>query len=258
MSSILQLNPESEVTFIKKDIASLPEARLEVRNNSEKTVIFKIKTTNPAKYIVKPNYGFLSAGKGTKVLITTQKPSMQKIKNDRFLVVGGIYDGPQEDIPKTPSGTESFMRDFFEGLSKDGQFTKKLKIVNDETLGLTYASFKGNRTSIIKPDEDPSDPRSSGVILKSQKHDQAESEEKYNDLLSKVNELSKKKIEIGNSIKIKKNNRDLMDKARYATTSLGGSDSARNKSSDGSNFSLFHIGGIFLLFFIIGLYYSSG
>ena len=121
---------------------------------------------------------------------------------------------------------------------------------------MTYATFKGNRTSIIKPDEDPSDPRSSGVILTTPKNNEMELEEKYNDLLSKVNQLSKKKASIVNSIKIKSKNQELLQKARYAST---GRDNFKNTNGDsGANFSLIHVAGVFLLFFVIGIYYSSG
>lgn len=93
MADILQLNPESEVSFTKKDIASLPETYLEIKNVSKSIVVYKIKTTDPNKYVVKPNQGVLVSGKGTRILITTQKPSMQTIKNDRFLVVAGEFRG---------------------------------------------------------------------------------------------------------------------------------------------------------------------
>lgn len=121
---------------------------------------------------------------------------------------------------------------------------------------MTYASFKGNRTSIIKPGEDPSDLQSSGVVLNKNQSSHVELEEKYNDMLSKVNELTKKKVEIANIIKTKTKNLQLMEKARYAQT---GRDSSMAKTADsGGNFSLIHIVGVFVLFFVIGIYYSSG
>lgn len=94
----LQISPEHEVKFTKKDIASLPETYIELRNNSDSIVVYKIKTTNPEKYVVKPNQGVLTGGKGTRIIITTQKPSMQKIKNDRFLVVAGMYTGSPDGM----------------------------------------------------------------------------------------------------------------------------------------------------------------
>lgn len=134
---------------------------------------------------------------------------------------------------------------------------KKLKIVNDETLGLTYASYKGNRTSIIKPDEDVDAPENAGVITKSSKNEIAQLEEKYNEWLAKVNQLAEKKSELTNNIKIKQNNRELMRKARYAATGNEGPGS-RAVTDKGTSFGLVHIIFVFLLFLAIGVYYGSG
>ena len=59
-----------------------------------------------------------------------------------------------------------------------------------------------------------------------------------------------------NNIKIKKKNRDLMNKARYANTGRDASMAKMNNSE--SNFTIIHIAGVFILFFLIGIYYSSG
>jgi hypothetical protein len=139
MKDILQLNPDTEVNFVKRDIASLPEASIEIKNTSDKTVLYKIKTTDPNKYVVKPNQGILTSGKGTRILITTQKTTMQKIKNDRFLVVASEYDGNVTDIPESLKDLNNYMKNFFDNLPKEKQFMKKLKIVNDETLGKDYS-----------------------------------------------------------------------------------------------------------------------
>lgn len=139
MKDILQLNPDTEINFVKKDIASLPEASIEIKNTSDKTVIYKIKTTDPNKYVVKPNQGILTTGKGTRITITTQKTSMQKIKNDRFLVVASELGGDGREIPESLKDLNEYMKTFFDNLSKDNQFMKKLKIVNDESLGTLYS-----------------------------------------------------------------------------------------------------------------------
>lgn len=135
MKDILQLNPDTEINFVKKDIASLPEASIEIKNTSDKTVIYKIKTTDPNKYVVKPNQGILTTGKGTRISITTQKTSMQKIKNDRFLVVASELGGDGREVPESLKDLNEYMKTFFDNLSKENQFMKKLKIVNDESLG---------------------------------------------------------------------------------------------------------------------------
>lgn len=144
MEDILQVNPQDELTFFKKDIASLPESFLEIKNNTDKVVVYKIKTTDPGKakaggafnkFVVRPNNGILMKGKGTKIVITTQKPSMQKTKNDRFMVVASTFDGDESEVPTTTQETENFIKSFFEDIPKEKLFSKKLRVVNDETYG---------------------------------------------------------------------------------------------------------------------------
>lgn len=137
------LEIENTVKFVKKDIAATPEADLLLKNTTDEQVVFKIKTTDPNKYVVKPNQGVVSPKGMLVVKITTQKANMQKIKNDRFLVVGGTL------ATTSPAPTkQSECEDFFKTLPKDKQFTKKLKIVNDETLGMMYANYQSSQAAM--------------------------------------------------------------------------------------------------------------
>lgn len=123
-------------------------------------------------------------------------------------------------------------------------------------IGLSYASFKGNRASLLKPSEDPNDPASAGVITKSTKSEIAYLEEKYNEWVSQVNELADKKIELTNNIKLKQNNKELMRKARYA--SEGNDSMGKNIIPDkGTSFGLTTMIIVFLITFSIGMYYGS-
>lgn len=78
-------------------------------------------------------------------------------------------------------------------------------------------------------------------------------EEEYNKWLTKVNELTDKKIELTNTIKLKTNNRELMKKARYASS---GSESPgkRQQSSNEMSFTLIQIIIAFSLMFLAGIY----
>ena len=98
--------------------------------------------------------------------------------------------------------------------------------------------------SIIKPGEDPDDLRSSGVVVDATKHSAEKDDEEYNELLAKVNELSKQKIELQNSIKLKKNNNELSMKVRYAMT---GRDMAEIADAKGVSVNMYyHILMLFL------------
>jgi hypothetical protein len=105
MDSLLDL--DNTVKFIKNDIASVPEADLVMKNNTSSTVVFKIKTTDPNKYVVKPNQGVVTPNGSLIVKITTQKASMQKMKNDRFLVVAGaVQEG--DAVPTKQADLDAF------------------------------------------------------------------------------------------------------------------------------------------------------
>ena len=93
--NILELNPSSEIKFVKKDIQSIPEGFIELNNTSDGIILYKIKTTDPNKYVVKPNLGVITQGRANRVIISTHKASMQKIKSDRFLVVAAKFSGEE-------------------------------------------------------------------------------------------------------------------------------------------------------------------
>ena len=263
METILEF--ENHVKFVKQDIASVPEATLNIKNICDTTVIFKIKTTNPDKYVVKPNHAVITPNKTTVIKITTQKASMQKIKNDRFLVVAGRVKNDVQ-VPEKPGETEAYLKDFFSTLGKDEQFTKKLKIQNDETLGLLFANYKANKEAlhssgagrvVVGDDVKRSSVRS--TMKTAYDEDAVEREivelekkrgklliyfQNYNSALS-IDSLT-------HTIKLKKNNRELSMKVKKSVTLPPVKE---EKSSSG--FELIHIAGAFLIAFMIGLWYGS-
>jgi hypothetical protein len=125
-------------------------------------------------------------------------------------------------------------------------------------LGLTYATNKGNRSSILNNVEvSKEEQKLTGIIpQRTSENEMKELKEKYNEWFSKVNQLSEKKIELSNNIKLKTNNRDMMRKARYAAT---GNDPAgkKAKKSSGNTFTLVHVISLATLFFLVGLYYGK-
>ena len=97
---------------------------------------------------------------------------------------------------------------------------------------------------------------SSSVGIKSSTNDTINLEEEYNKWLSKVNELSDKKNELSNSIKLKNSNRELMKKARYAAV---GSESPGKRQSQNKemSFTLIQIILAFSLTLVVGLYIGT-
>ena len=63
------ISPVQGITFIKDSSNEKPYFNLTLKNMSDQHVVFKIKTTNPNWYVVKPNMLVLRSGKETQASI---------------------------------------------------------------------------------------------------------------------------------------------------------------------------------------------
>jgi len=93
--SVVTLEPAAELVFdIPKSTEKLKEkdgvtAILVITNPTDDAVMFKVKTTAPKKYCVKPNSGELPAGENVTVKVVlqaTQFPAGSEVCKDKFLV----------------------------------------------------------------------------------------------------------------------------------------------------------------------------
>lgn len=109
---------------------------------------------------------------------------------------------------------------------------------------------------MLDPKDNPEDHRLGSTTRATLKNADDHQEEKYNELVSKLSELTNKKIEITNTIKTKTNNRDLLRKAKYAATGKDGE--KEGASSQGMSFTVVHMAIAFGVSFVIGLYFGSG
>merc|ERR1711907_623029 len=73
--------------------------QLRLHNRSEQTMAFKIKTTSPKQYFVRPNQGLIKAGDRQIIHVMMGKVSeVPKTPcKDRFLVQSSPYDGEPTD-----------------------------------------------------------------------------------------------------------------------------------------------------------------
>eukprot|EP00039_Didymoeca_costata_P018411 m.333338 g.333338 ORF g.333338 m.333338 type:complete len:235 (+) comp17126_c0_seq1:230-934(+) len=86
--SVVKLTPETDLNF---DVApeTGAEATIKLQNFADEQVMFKVKTTAPNKYIVKPNSGCLKARETGEVKVTLRplgKGDEGKECKDKFLV----------------------------------------------------------------------------------------------------------------------------------------------------------------------------
>lgn len=80
-AQVLQLDPPHELIF-KGPFSDVITANLVLHNPSNKTVLFKVKTTAPKQYCVRPNSGILEPGKEQTIAVMLQ-PSLDLSSVDK-------------------------------------------------------------------------------------------------------------------------------------------------------------------------------
>lgn len=94
MEPIVTVSPSDELDF---GVGAGPAVVL-LRNVSAQNVIYRVKTTAPERYLVKPHQGVLSPGQGVEVNISF-KPSDFPPTNAKFQIQAACWDsGPVPDI----------------------------------------------------------------------------------------------------------------------------------------------------------------
>ncbi|KAJ0394479.1 hypothetical protein P43SY_007396 [Pythium insidiosum] len=110
------LDPVESLAFQLQPQAS-PQAVLTIRNVSEtRTVAFKVKTTRPLRYLVRPNQGMLAPNTSASIMVILQQkdcdelmrldPSERQLSNDKFLVQSLFVDESFYEMVKTKSAKE--------------------------------------------------------------------------------------------------------------------------------------------------------
>ena len=101
LSQILILQPASEIVF-KGPYVDTVTAHIQMRNPTpDQKVCFKVKTTAPRKYCVRPNSGIIDPGKSIKIAIMLQpveKISELAPTKHKFMVQSMIIDNSHENI----------------------------------------------------------------------------------------------------------------------------------------------------------------
>merc|ERR1711934_728265 len=94
---MLEVSPTELAFEVVPDAYSTKQLRLQ--NRSSKNMAFKIKTTNPRQYFVRPNQGIVAGGERTVIHVMMGKlPEVPKEKcKDRFLVQSAPFDGEIQD-----------------------------------------------------------------------------------------------------------------------------------------------------------------
>eukprot|EP00928_Gymnodinium_smaydae_P002674 TRINITY_DN1095_c0_g1_i6.p1 TRINITY_DN1095_c0_g1~~TRINITY_DN1095_c0_g1_i6.p1 ORF type:complete len:263 (-),score=61.16 TRINITY_DN1095_c0_g1_i6:175-963(-) len=138
---LLQLEPESTLHFTKTATNANPSRTLKLKNITNGNVAFKVKTTAPKSYLVRPSSGTLAAQDSQEVQIILQPQSGDgQANNHRFLVqaiaVAGLEQVSREQWNEYQK-------------SKDAIHEQRLSVVLEEQEGDAGAAKAGGLSSSV-------------------------------------------------------------------------------------------------------------
>lgn len=157
--SPIRLDPKDVLTFSLASQVS-PQTALTIYNTTENEYLtFKVKTTRPMRYLVRPNQGLIGPdGSATIVVILQQKDCAdllqldmdeQQSMNDKFLVQGAIVDSDFATSlaeNKNPKDVTDALTAKWATLDKKDMFSKKLKC----RFTKTTPDLDGSDTAVVE------------------------------------------------------------------------------------------------------------
>ena len=120
---LVNIDPVALLTFRNK------EAQIQVRSVvSEGLVTFKIKTTEPKMFTVKPNSGVVKPGQSIFVNITLNSSDKSAVESTKFLVQAAKLANPNEDLTAFwTKVAKSDMQSFKLQVKDDGVVEQEIK-----------------------------------------------------------------------------------------------------------------------------------
>lgn len=98
--------PAAEVAFQLQPDTSTVNSTLRLKNAAQTTVTFKIQTTVPEAYLVRPNIGMLDPGDTIEVILTLKTLKLHPTQRHKFLILAAKIDSySTESISTTWSKT---------------------------------------------------------------------------------------------------------------------------------------------------------
>lgn len=137
--TMLRLDPDSTLHFSKSPAASQPSRVLKITNVHPRSVAFKVKTTSPKSYLVRPSFGTLKPHECQEVHIILQPQGSDGLTSShRFLVQAfGIADG--------------------EGASRDDWNKYPKESIQEQRLNVVIESVEESQASGAKVPRAPMD-----------------------------------------------------------------------------------------------------
>lgn len=124
MSQLAKIDPEKEFSFIL-DGANVAKCTLNIKNLVDDNLAFKIKTTVPKSYVVKPNAGIIE-GNGELNVSITLTPIPVSVKDHKFMIQLARTSLSNDGLD--PVALNAFWKNI-KSLEKDAIEDYKLKVV---------------------------------------------------------------------------------------------------------------------------------
>lgn len=155
------LEPAESLSFHLQPQAA-PQAVLTIRNVSDsRKIAFKVKTTRPLRYLVRPNQGMLGPNGTASIMVILQQrdcdellrldPSERQLSNDKFLVQSIYADDSFYELVKTKSAKEMAddLTNMWAHTDKKSLSNKKLRcrFVQDDQQSTAAGSGNGGQPS---------------------------------------------------------------------------------------------------------------
>lgn len=88
VGEVIVLNPKSEIQFDGMAAGGKPTtSNIEIINTSrDSNIAYKVKTTAPKNYVVRPNQGIILSGQQNAVEITYIPTESNKVEDNKFLI----------------------------------------------------------------------------------------------------------------------------------------------------------------------------
>jgi vesicle-associated membrane protein-associated protein A len=141
---VLILNPPVEIKF-RGPFTEVITTELELMNPSQKRVIFKVKTTAPKRYCVRPNSGLIEAGARVAVSVMLQPfDHDQNEKNKHKFMVQSMF---------APDGTIENQDQLWKDATPDQLMDSKLRCVFEPTVAsnnLNVSAASGDDNAVLK------------------------------------------------------------------------------------------------------------
>ncbi|CAJ1964319.1 unnamed protein product [Cylindrotheca closterium] len=203
-SHVLEVNPDTQLEFVLSHSEANPRCVMTLKHPgmSKDHIAFKVKTTQPRRYLVRPNQGLVAPGSSASISILLVEKDKQALlqsferlgqpgldhSKDKFLVQS--CTAPESFSSKKSSGESSELYDaltsMWQSVTSGGSstpiFNKKLHVRHVVQEGASKASGAAASKSIPSKLEGSSD-----VVVEKMSHDQLVNE--YSRLRSKYDEL---------------------------------------------------------------------